>query len=139
MMLPQQGALLLSIADRDKSEALPIIRKISSLGYKLFATEGTAAMMETAGLPVTRISKKISQGGHPNVIDVINDGTVNGVVNTLTGGQVPLRDGFHIRRAAVERRMPCFTSLDTFRAAVQVLANGTRSYSVKPLPEYRGD
>jgi carbamoyl-phosphate synthase large subunit len=138
-MLPPQGALLLSIADRDKAEALPIIKEISSLGYKLFATEGTAAMMEAAGLPVTRISKKISQGGHPNVIDIINDGTVNGVVNTLTGGQIPLRDGFHIRRAAVERRIPCFTSLDTFRAAVHVLANGTQSYSVKPLPEYRGD
>jgi carbamoyl-phosphate synthase large subunit len=138
LMLPPQGALLLSIADRDKAEALPIIKKISSLGYKLFATEGTAAMMEAAGLPVTRISKKISQGGHPNVIDIINDGTVNGVVNTLTGGQIPLRDGFHIRRAAVERRIPCFTSLDTFRAAVHVLANGTQSYSVKPLPEYRG-
>jgi carbamoyl-phosphate synthase large subunit len=64
---------------------------------------------------------------------------VDGVVNTITGGRVPLRDGFEIRRNAAEKRIPCFTSLDTFRAAVQVLANGTRSYSVKPLPEYRGD
>jgi len=137
LMLPPQGAVLLSIADRDKLEALPIIRKIQSMGYKLFATEGTAAMIEAAGLPVTMISKKISQG-HPNVIDIISDGTINGVVNTITGGQIPLRDGFRIRRAATEKRLPCFTSLDTFRAAVQVLANGNRTYSVKPLPEYRG-
>jgi len=137
LMLPPHGAVLLSIADRDKPEALPIIRQIRSLGYKLFATEGTAAMIEAAGLPVTMISKKISQG-HPNVIDIINDGTINGVVNTITGGQIPLRDGFRIRRAATEKRLPCFTSLDTFRAAVQVLANGNRTYSVKPLPEYRG-
>jgi len=138
LMLPKQGALLLSIADRDKPEALPLIRKIASLGYRLYATEGTAAMIEAAGLPVKMISKKLNQG-HPNIIDIINNDTVNGVVNTVTGGQIPQRDGFFIRRAAAEKRLPCFTSLDTFRAAVEVLANGSQTYSVLPLPEYRGD
>jgi len=136
LMLPPKGAILLSIADRDKSEALPIIRKLSSIGYKLYATEGTAAMIETAGLPVNRITKKLSEG-HPNVADVINNGTVDGVVNTITGGQIPLRDGFYIRRAAAERRIPCFTSLDTIRAAVEALANGSQIYAARPLPEYR--
>jgi carbamoyl-phosphate synthase large subunit len=136
LMLPPQGTILLSIADRDKPEALPIIKKLSSLGYKLYATEGTAAMIERAGLPVKMISKKLSEG-HPNVIDIINNGTVDGVVNTITGGQIPLRDGFHIRRAAAEKRIPCFTSLDTLRAAVETLSNGSQIYSVQPLPEYR--
>jgi carbamoyl-phosphate synthase large subunit len=135
MMVPQ-GATLLSIADRDKPEALPIIRKLSQAGYRLYATEGTAAMIEAAGLPVTMISKKISEG-HPNVIDIIRDGTVNGVVNTITGGRIPLRDGFEIRRAAAEKRIPCFTSLDTARAAVEALINGSQTYNAQPLLHYR--
>jgi len=136
LMLLPQGAILFSVADRDKPEALPIIRKFSSVGYKLYATEGTAAMIEAVGLPVKMISKKLSEG-HPNVIDIINDGTVNGVVNTITGGRIPLRDGFHIRRAAAEKRIPCFTSLDTARAAAEALVNGGQIYSAQPLPSYR--
>ncbi|MBA7564549.1 Carbamoyl-phosphate synthase large chain [subsurface metagenome] len=136
LMLLPHGAILFSIADRDKPEALAIIRKFSSIGYKLYATEGTATMIESAGLPVTMISKKLSEG-HPNVIDIINDETVNSVVNTITGGRIPLRDGFHIRRAAAEKRIPCFTSLDTARAAVEILLNGSQTYNAQPLPDYR--
>jgi carbamoyl-phosphate synthase large subunit len=135
MILPQ-GAILFSIADRNKPEALPIIRKFSSMGYNLYATEGTAAMIQAVGLPVKMINKKLSEG-HPNIIDIINNGTVNGVVNTITGGRIPLRDGFQIRRAAAERRIPCFTSLDTARAAVEALVNGSQIYSAQPLPDYR--
>jgi len=136
LMLLPQGAILFSVADRDKPEALPIIRKFSQVGYKLYATEGTAAMIEAVGLSVKMISKKLSEG-HPNIIDIINNGTVNGVVNTVTGGHIPLRDGFQIRRAAAERRIPCFTSLDTARAAVEALVNGSQIYSAQPLPDYR--
>ncbi|MBI2868488.1 MAG: carbamoyl-phosphate synthase large subunit, partial [Chloroflexi bacterium] len=136
MMLPPRGAILLSIADRDKPEALPIIRKLVSLGFKLYATEGTAAMIEAVGLPVKMISKKLREG-HPNVTDIITDGTVNALINTITGGSVPLRDGFHIRRAATEKRIPCYTSLDTARAAAAALAAGSQDYSIQPLPDYR--
>jgi carbamoyl-phosphate synthase large subunit len=136
LMLPPQGALLLSIADRDKPEALPIIKKLHQQGYKLYATEGTAAMIEAIGLPVKMVSKKLSEG-HPNVVDIIHDDTVNGVVNTITGGRVPFKDGFQIRRAAAEKRIPCFTSLDTARAVVDALANGNQIYSTKRLYEYR--
>jgi len=136
LMLPARGSILLSIADRDKSEALPLIRKLSGMGYRLYATEGTAAMIEASGLPVKTITKKLSEG-HPNVVDVINQGTVGGVVNTITGGRVPLRDGFRIRRAAAEKRIPCFTSLDTARVAVEALASGSPAYNAQPLPGYR--
>jgi carbamoyl-phosphate synthase large subunit len=138
LMLPAQGAILLSIADRDKPESLPIIRTLHAMGYKLYATEGTTTMIEAAGFPVKRITKKLSEG-HPNVVDVINNGTVDGVVNTITGGQIPLRDGFYIRRAAAEKHVPCFTSLDTVRAAVEALASGHQTYLVQPLPDYRGE
>jgi len=136
LMLLPHGAILFSIADRDKPEALAIIRKFSSIGYKLYATEGTAAMIEATGLPVTMISKKLSEG-HPNVIDIINDSTVSSVVNTITGGRISLRDGFYIRRAAAEKRIPCFTSLDTARATIEALVNGSQTYSAQPLPDYR--
>ncbi len=136
LMLPPEGAMLFSIADRDKPEALPLIRKFSTVGYKIYATEGTAAMLEAASLPVKMISKKLTEG-HPNIIDIINDGTVNGVVNTITGGRIPLRDGFAIRRAAAEKQMPCFTSLDTAQAAIEAIINGSQVYSIQPLTGYR--
>jgi len=138
LALPTAGAILLSIADRDKTFALPMVKKLAQNGYKLYATEGTSDMLRAAGLPVTMISKKINEG-HPNVIDIIKDGTVDAVVNTPTGGRVPMRDGFEIRRAAAERRIPCFTSLDTIKVAVDALIAGSQLISVEPLPEYRNN
>jgi carbamoyl-phosphate synthase large subunit len=136
LMLPEKGSMLFSIADRDKAEALPIIRNFYDAGFKLYATEGTSELLRNAGLSVSVITKKLDEG-HPNVIDIIHDGTVNGVINTITGGRVSLRDGFHIRRAAAEKRIPCFTSLDTARAVAEVLVNGQYNYNVLSMPEYR--
>jgi carbamoyl-phosphate synthase large subunit len=136
LALPPHGGILFSIADRDKPEALPIIRKLAASGSKLYATEGTAAMIEAAGLPVKMTSKKLDEG-HPNIIDLINDGTIGGVVNTITGGTTAERDGFQIRRAATEKRLPCFTSLDTVRAAAEALAGDGQIYTPRPLPDYR--
>ncbi|MCH8087219.1 MAG: carbamoyl-phosphate synthase large subunit, partial [Chloroflexi bacterium] len=134
MMLPTEGAILLSIADRDKAEALSIVRKLDSLHYRLFATEGTAEMVRAVGLPVTPVAK--FQQGDPDIVDLIRDGKVIAVINTLTGHRTPLRDGFQIRRAAAEQRIPCFTSLDTARAVVDSLLDGPLNYNVKPLKDY---
>ena len=71
------------------------------------------------------------------MVDVIEDGTVQAVVNTVTGDRDTLQDGFYIRRAATEARIPCFTSLDTARAAVESMTGSGSDYSVKPLTEYR--
>ncbi len=86
-------------------------------------------------MKVNKISKKLSEG-RPNIVDIIQEGQVSGVINTMTGERAPLRDGFYIRRAAVEKRIPCFTSLDTARVAVNALAKGGRLYNVKPMSEY---
>jgi len=136
LMLPREGGILLSISDRDKPEAVPIIKKLAGIGYKLYATEGTAAMLVAMGLPVTMTTKKLSEG-HPNVLDVINDGNVQGVINTVTSSGTVMRDGFAIRRTAAERRIPCFTSLDTARAAVDILVRDKHDYHVQPLATYR--
>jgi len=135
LMLPQQGSLLLSIADRDKAESLPLIKRLHSLHYGLYATEGTAAMIQSIGFPVKMVMKKLSEG-HPNVIDVIQDNSVNGVINTVTGGRLSLKDGFNIRRVATEKRIPCFTSLDTLRVSIEALANVNQIFNVQPLREY---
>jgi len=136
LALPKKGSILLSIADRHKAEAVSMFKDLALADYKLYATEGTAVLIEGLGLPVVAITKRLSEG-HPNVVDVIEDGTVDAVVNTVTGDREALQDGFAIRRAAVERRIPCFTSLDTARAAVDSLSSGADAYSVKPLSAYR--
>jgi len=135
LMLPSQGNLLFSIADKNKQEALHIIEGFYSLGYQLYATEGTAAMIGAAGMKVKEIGKKLDEG-HPNVVDIIKGGSVVGVVNTITAGRIPLKDGFHIRRAAAEKRIPCFTSLDTARVVLKALAISNQFFNVKPLRDY---
>jgi carbamoyl-phosphate synthase large subunit len=137
LALPAHGALLLSIADRQKSQAEPVVRQLAEAGYRLFATEGTAEMVSGMGLSVDLVPKRLSEG-HPNVVDVIREGTVHGVVN-IPEGRITgtLRDGFHIRRAAAEQRIPCFTSIDTARAAVEALLAGPQSFTIQPLKAYR--
>ena len=137
MMLPAKGSILLTIADRDKADAVPMIRQLAEAGYGLFATAGTAGMIRGLGIDALAIPKAHT-GERPNTVDIIADGTVSAVVNTIEGDRESLEDGFEIRRAAVDGRIPCFTSLDTARAAVESLVGGTANYSIKPLPEYRG-
>jgi carbamoyl-phosphate synthase large subunit len=134
--LPAPGrAILLSIANRDKQEAAPLVGRLAEHGYELVATEGTAAWIrEGLHLDVDMVTKKLAEG-HPNVVDVIASNRVGAVVNTVTGDRRPMRDGFFIRRAAVERRIACFTSLDTVRAAIDGLS--VQSHSVHTVGEYR--
>jgi carbamoyl-phosphate synthase large subunit len=144
--LPPDGAALCSIADADKEEALPILRAIHGLGLRLFATAGTAAFLRESAIPATTVQKL--RDGHPNIVDVIHSGQVHLVINTVSasaplvdhGAGVPLRDGYEIRRASVERRIPCLTSLDTARALVQALRASRREHrsSVATLGEYVG-
>jgi len=134
--LNQGMGVLLSIADQDKAEAVTLIRELNQAGCRLYATEGTAAMISAMGMPVTMATKKIGEG-HPDVVDLVNDGTVGAVINTLSGDTSVMRDGFFIRRAAVERQIPCFTSLDTARAAVESLLMDRHNYSVLCTQEYR--
>jgi len=135
LMLPHKGGLLLSIADRDKAESVRMIKKLHSLHYMLYATEGTATMIESLNFPVKMVTKKLGEG-HPNVVDVIQHGFVDGVINTITGGRIPLKDGFTIRRVAVERNIHCFTSLDTARVAIEALTNCSPIFNVQPVREY---
>ena len=136
MALPPKGAVLISISDDDKVDSLPMIEKLAEMGYRIYATEGTSRMMLKAGIPVQFVPKKIGAGS-PDILDIILDGTVNAVINTPGPAQQEVLDGFQIRRAAVERGIPCVTSIDTARAIVEATAKSSGAYSVQPLPEYR--
>jgi len=131
---PETGVLL-SIADQHKAEAVSLIRDLSKAGCRLYATEGTAAMISAMGLSVSMTTKRLSEG-HPNVVDVIEDGSVSTVVNTITGSPEVMRDGFYIRRAAVEKHIPCFTSMDTARAAAESLSVEATDYDIATIGEY---
>jgi len=131
------GSILLSIADRDKADVEDMVRRLASFGFSLYATSGTASLIKNLGMEVVEVLKR--KEGNPNVVDLITQGAVDAVVNTEAGERESMEDSFTIRRAAVDRKIPCFTSLDTARAAVESLSTTAVTYSVKPLPAYRGD
>ncbi|MDI3534898.1 MAG: carbamoyl-phosphate synthase large subunit [Thermosediminibacterales bacterium] len=127
--IPTEGGILATIADKDKGEAVPIIKRFKELGFDIYATEGTAAALEKAGVEVIKV-KKIREGS-PNLLDLIREEKINFVINTLTKGKMPERDGFRIRRAAVENSIPCLTSLDTAKAILKVL--DTITFRLMPM------
>jgi carbamoyl-phosphate synthase large subunit len=138
--LPEHGSALVSIADRDKAEALPILQSLVAAGYRLFATSGTAQFLEQHGI-ATEVVGKISEGDE-RIPTLIRQRQVDVVINTITGGHSQIReggeiqDGFEIRRAAAEAQVPCLTSLDTASAVVDVLQHG-EDYTVLPFSAYR--
>jgi carbamoyl-phosphate synthase large subunit len=136
LALPAGCAILVSLADADKACAMDIIEALVRMGHPIYATEGTAAAIERHRLPVRMVPKRIGQGS-PNVLDVILDGTVRAVINTPGRDDLAVQDGFMIRRAAVERGIPCITSLDTARAIVRAASAGGENFAVQPLPHYR--
>ncbi len=134
LMLPPSGRILITIADRDKSDAVAWLKMLGQLDYELYATRGTAALMRGLGLTVTEVNKAAEP--YPNAYSVVADGTVDAVLNTVEEVAQALRDGFEIRRAATERRIPCYTSMDTARAAVEALVLGGSDYNVATTAEY---
>lgn len=133
MKIPVQGTILVTVANKDKEEATEIIRRFYDLGFRLMATEGTAAFLQAKGMRVDRV-KKLSEGS-PNLLDVIREGEAQIVINTLTKGKTPQRDGFRIRREAVENEVVCLTSLDTAHALLQVLELITFSTEAMPATD----
>jgi carbamoyl-phosphate synthase large subunit len=120
---PNETALLVTLADQDKAEGLPIIRDFAALGFKLIATAGTARFLRENGLDVTT-ALKISEGS-PNLIDLIRSREVALLINTISKDKKIEKEASLIRRASVEHSIPCLTSLDTARALHTALA--TRS------------
>jgi carbamoyl-phosphate synthase large subunit len=120
MPLPKEkGTLLVTIRPEDQKRFLPIAKVLDDLGYQFVATEGTAKTLEEANISVKRV-KKISEGV-PNILDFVRSGMVDMVINTPTKANDARRDGFVIRRAAIEASVPVMTSLDTVEGLVDIL------------------
>jgi carbamoyl-phosphate synthase large subunit len=117
--LPRFGTVVATISDKDKEEAVDLCRRFHQLGYRIVSTSGTADTLEAAGLPVNRVNKL--KEGSPHILDLIREGKADLVVNTWTRGKTPARDGFRIRREAVEHGIACLTSLDTVAALLTTL------------------
>jgi carbamoyl-phosphate synthase large subunit len=136
----REGTAFVSLADRDKAEALPILRELHAADYRFYATHGTARFLADHGIPAQAVGR-ISEGD-TTIPALIRRKQIQLVITTTTGGRGPMRhgieiqDGFQIRRAAVEAGIPCLTSLDTAHAVVETLRD-TSGYAVLPLGAYR--
>ncbi len=114
--LPSQGTIFVSVANRDKRSILYPAKRLDDLGFRLLATRGTAAVLERAGIAVSRVAK-VSEGGR-SVVDLIRDAEVDLVVNTPFG-RGPRTDGSLIRAAAAQAGIPCITTLPAVLAALR--------------------
>lgn len=113
--------VLTTINKHDKKEFLQIIEPLKDLGYEFMATKGTAEVLESIGINA-KVVRRLNEE-QPNIMDVIKHGEVDLVINTPTKANDSKTDGFHIRRAAIERNIGVMTALDTVRALVEVKKN----------------
>ena len=124
MRVLNYGTVLAMLADKDKEEGLPLIRRFYQLGFNIEATRGTALFLREHGIR-TRIKKKISEGS-TELLDAIRKGYVTYVINTRElGAEHSVSDGQAIRQCAVENNVSMFTSLDTVRVLLDVLEETT--------------
>ncbi|SFL59412.1 carbamoyl-phosphate synthase large subunit [Salibacterium qingdaonense] len=131
MSIPAHGSVLFTVADKNKDEALKLAQRFHAIGYTLLATQGTADFLRRHDIPAQTVNK-VSESS-PDLLDVIRKGQAQFIINTLTQGKQPARDGFRIRREAVENEVVCMTSMDTADALLRVLE--MFSFSTEAVPE----
>ncbi len=117
-VLPNEGNIFVSVADRHKGTAVELARRLVELGFSLLATGGTADALEAGSVPVRRV-KKLKEG-QPNLLDYFAHRDVALVVNTPSGKRAR-SDGGRIRAAAVQAGVPCLTTLEAATAAVKAI------------------
>jgi carbamoyl-phosphate synthase large subunit len=126
--LVNYGTVFVTIANQDKAQALPLIKRFYNLGFNIEATEGTAKYLIENNIK-TRIRKKISEGSE-EILDSLRKGYVSYVVNTMTDEAISVaHDGVKIRRCAIDNSVPVFTCLDTVDALLKVLEGITMNVS----------
>jgi carbamoyl-phosphate synthase large subunit len=118
-IIKEKGTILATINPFDQPEFIPMAKKYVEMGYKFLATEGTARVLRENNIEVQQV-KKISEGV-PNILDLIRSGLIDVVINTPTKANDVTRDGFIIRRAAIEATVPVLTSLDTAQGMLDII------------------
>ena len=128
MKLQNYGTVVVTLADEDKEEALPMVRSFYNMGFNIAATEGTTAFLKKNGIRTRRLGK-LSEGSS-EILDLIRSGFVSYVINTrAVSSGTHSQDGASIRRCAIENGVTIFTSLDTARIVTEVLEEMTISVS----------
>jgi carbamoyl-phosphate synthase large subunit len=127
--LPSGGTAFLSVRDEDKHVVVPVAQALSSLGFRLLATGGTARTLATAGLVVEYVRKVTEAGEGSTVVDLIRRGRCDLVVNTPQGSGART-DGYRIREAALIARVPCITTISGAAAAVEAIAHARDEIAV---------
>ena len=123
--LPRTKKMICTVKDSDKQELVPIAKRFQALGYTIYATRSTADVLIANGVDAIKIKKLAA--GSPNALDLILEGEVDLVIDTPTVGRDKSRDGFLIRRNAIETGVTCLTSLDTANALLTSLENADMS------------
>jgi carbamoyl-phosphate synthase large subunit len=137
-VLPQSGTIFVSVRLEERPAAREVARRLHGLGFRIVATRGMAADMQAAGIPVEAVNK-VSEGS-PHIVDALQAGTIAAVVNAPRPEAQELRDSFSIRRTALERKIPFFTTIAAAQAAAEAIAElKAGPLSVKPLQEYHGE
>lgn len=127
--VPQAGTVLITVADKDKEESIPLIKRLSALGFSFVATKGTCELMKEHGVNVSMIAK--IDEAEKDIIWLIRTQGCDLVINTLSRGKNVESDGFKMRRAAAEKGICCMTSLDTVEALIKTLER--QSFDLSPL------
>ncbi|NLP85387.1 carbamoyl-phosphate synthase large subunit [Microbacterium sp. CFH 90308] len=138
--MPLEGTVFISVADSDKRAVILPAHRLQELGYDLVATEGTAEILARNGIAVRVVSKysETQESGGTNVVDLINAGEIDIVVNTPSGGSARA-DGYEIRAAAVAGDKALFTTMAVLGAAVSALPVLREGFAVRSLQEYAAD
>jgi len=138
--MPTEGTVFLSVADDDKRAVILPAHRLQELGFRLTATEGTAEILARNGIRVDVVSKysDTQHSGGRNVVDLINAGEIDIVVNTPSGG-IARADGYEIRAAAVAADKALFTTMAVLGAAVSALPVLREGFDVRSLQEYAKD
>jgi carbamoyl-phosphate synthase large subunit len=132
--LPLKGNIFISIADAEKPKAAELAKGYAELGFTLYATSGTAAVLEKAGVPVKKLFKLAE--GRPNALDMLKNGELALVINTPSG-KTAREDEVKIRSTASSNRVPVMTTLRAARASLEgIRALTAGGYTVKPLQEW---
>jgi carbamoyl-phosphate synthase large subunit len=132
--LPMEGAIFVTVHDQDKPTVLPIVRQFHRMGFKIYATKGTALFLTARGIPVETVLKVYE--GRPNAADLIVSGAVQLLINTPLG-KLTARDDYHIRRTALQHRVPYTTTMSAAVAACDaIVALRDSERSVRCLQEW---
>ncbi len=134
--IPDGGEMIVTIADSDKEEAVPIVQGFVEAGFTVYATSGTAAFLRERGIEAQTV-KKLHEGAG-NINDLIRSGSIKLLINTLSSDKRIEREASQIRRASVEAGVPCLTSLDTAKALLLSLTahTGGAAQTVATVDEY---